>query len=247
MTPGLLRAVAATVLLTATGQASAVDCHHDRFDPVGVMADLPPAIRAVVEQRGPVADRGERWQDTDVVIEKGLRSRRLAMAAIGSRHAFVVIEWGGGPVIAQQWSFERVAGEWRTGEWQGERYVDPAVPESLAEMLFAICDGYPRPPPRLAEAITGVVTSNGSVVLTVTDAAGAIAYKLDRDPRWRGTPRYERITTLRDGKPLSPAARAALRVQLAALVDAMPVGNAGRALAQQTLKALVAGAATRGQ
>ncbi len=245
MTRRFPRVLAAAGLAMTMPWAVAVDCGKDDFKQARTMAELPAAIRERVIQRGAVANPGERWIDTDVVDkdDKGLPGRALAVAAVGQHHAFVALWIGGGPWLSEGWRFERGDGEWRGGrvgsdDLPGRGQGSPfGAPATLPQLLYAACDGYPRPFEGNPDAVSGVVTSKGSVVLTVNDETGSVTYRLDRGHR--------DIRLLQSTRPLSAFASVALRDRLVRARDAMSPTDGTYPLVTEYLKALDADAPGR--
>ncbi len=234
MKTALRRVLAASFLTSASALAAALDCGNDDFKAVTTVAALPRAVRDVVLRDGEMADQGSAWQWGDVGGPERLPYRHLALAALGHRHIFVAIEIGGGPHFPELWSFELTDGRWTRG---GARTFFE-TPVSLPELLYPVCDGAPKPDPRPERAVTGVVTSSGSVVLELFGPDSSVSYKLNRDPASRGTHKYDEIAYLQTGKPLSEKERTILRSKLASLQGLIPKANAAYQLVSEYLKVL---------
>ncbi len=125
-----------------------VNCKGDHFRPVTSVATLPSDVRQAILRDGPIADHGERYQAGDVIIEK-LPLRRLAVVAWARSRMFVAIEDGGGRGELELWTFARLGDQWR--DLQLDRIAE-AAPTSLQELLYQVCDGYPKPSPRPLQA-----------------------------------------------------------------------------------------------
>ena len=67
-----------------------------RFHEVRSTSDLPPTIVALCAgDKARLADPGQKWQATDVIMEPNLPGKRLIWAAIGSDYYVVHYERGG--------------------------------------------------------------------------------------------------------------------------------------------------------
>ena len=67
-----------------------------RFHEVRSTKDLPPAIVALCAgDHGKMADPGQNWQATDVIMEPNLPGKRLIWGAIGGDYYVVHYERGG--------------------------------------------------------------------------------------------------------------------------------------------------------
>jgi len=120
-------------------------CRARRLKAVWTMTGLPPQVRERIAKRSAVADIGQAWQATDVAGPDRLPFRRLATSALGERNALVAIEHGGGPNYTELWVFQH-----QHSEWQGLQVGSVVgVPESLPELMYQVCDGYPKPAPRV--------------------------------------------------------------------------------------------------
>jgi hypothetical protein len=67
-----------------------------RFQAINSTKALPRAIVALcADHDGKLADPGQKWQVTDVVMERGLPSKRLVWAAVSGEYYVVHYEGGG--------------------------------------------------------------------------------------------------------------------------------------------------------
>ena len=233
MTSMLVRWLAAVGLAITAPWAAAIDCGKDDFKQARTMADLPASIRSIVERRGAVADPGARWVATDVVEKEdmGLPSRRLVMAAVGRHHAFVEVVIGGGPWMSQGWRFERDDGPWRGGPLgTDDAPVAFGEPRTLPQLLYAACDGYPKPFMGTPDAVSGVITSRGNIDLTVSDEGGSTTYRLVRGSH--------AIRFFQSDRPVPAFGRQALRDRLARARAGMAPTDATYPMIAEYLKAL---------
>ena len=79
-------------LLSALRNANGFQVHH-------TIANIPPLVRAAfakaTHQDFSMADPGDKWQSTDVIIETGLPWRRLTAVAASANFCLVFYELGG--------------------------------------------------------------------------------------------------------------------------------------------------------
>jgi hypothetical protein len=90
------------------------------------VADLPIGMRSLY----PMADPGERFEATDVIMDSTLPKRRLVFAGVSQNHAFIHFEQGG---IARTYvteAFRLESGESAVRVWRG--YCGRA--ETLADL-----------------------------------------------------------------------------------------------------------------
>ena len=120
------------------------NCKNEPFRPVTSVGVLPSDVRQAIQQGGPIADHGERYQEGDLIFEK-LPFRRLAMVAWGRNRMFVAIKDGGGTGLLELWTFAGLGDQWREPQLDRVAQVEPT---SLQELLYQVCDGYPKPSPR---------------------------------------------------------------------------------------------------
>jgi hypothetical protein len=66
-----------------------------RFHEVHSASDLPPAIVQLCAEEGHIADPGQKWNATDVIMDPTLPGKRLIWAAIGGEYYVVHYERGG--------------------------------------------------------------------------------------------------------------------------------------------------------
>jgi hypothetical protein len=67
-----------------------------RFREVGSVTNLPPALVALcADENGRFADRGGKWESTDVIMDPTLPRKRLVWAAVGGEYWVVYYERGG--------------------------------------------------------------------------------------------------------------------------------------------------------
>jgi hypothetical protein len=129
--------------------AFALSCKAEHFKAATTLAELPIDVRNLMLQDGPLADHGEAFEQTDVVDRNPLPLRRFGVAALGTRRIFAVVQHGGGPNYTEIWSFDRAGGQWKGCGSRGmPKHSVVGTPESLPELLYSICDGYPEPAPR---------------------------------------------------------------------------------------------------
>lgn len=124
-------------------------CSGEKFGQVTAVADLPADVRQVILQRGPIADPGERFMEGDVA-EAGVPDRRLTIAARGKRHLIAAVQIGGWRPTLEIWMFSRHGDRWQDGSV--DRFVFEAPPVSVQELLYEVCEGYPKPAPRPPDA-----------------------------------------------------------------------------------------------
>jgi hypothetical protein len=66
------------------------------FRPVGSLTNLPPSVVVLcADDKGRLAERGGRWEPTDVISDQTLPRNRLIWAAGGGEHWVVHYERGG--------------------------------------------------------------------------------------------------------------------------------------------------------
>ncbi len=118
------------------------------------LATLPVDVRTAMLRDDRLADRGEAFQATDVVLERNPPPfRRFSIAAISQRRIVVAIQVGGGPNYTELWSFDRAGDHWKgSASKVFFRHHMLETPATLPELLYWICDGYPEPPQRPLEA-----------------------------------------------------------------------------------------------
>lgn len=185
-----------------------VDCAADRFQAATRLAELPAEVLASLPALSGVAEHGERFNETDVVMDRNAPSRRFALAAVDPDRAIVAIERGGNRHNVENWLFER-----RDGHWDGDpHWTMVAPPNSLQALLHVACKDVPSPPMRgddVAERVTGLEQADGLHLALLDDHD--LGYVLRSRP---GTADSE---VLRDGplvQPLPARELRALRVHL---------------------------------
>jgi len=212
------------------------DCKGSHFEPVSTVAGLPLEVRRLLVKDGPVADRGQQFQETDVIVPN-LPDRRLEFAAVSDSRVAAAIERGGLPTDV--WWFERGDKVW-TGLAAGNapsRWEDLA-PESLDFLLYIVCRGYPQPDPPPDRAVSGVVTSKGNLVLTLRTAQATVAYELFSNPTVRGISGPGAIRYLSTKRQLSLKERLSLRSKLDTILNALSESNPNRQIVAAYVKAL---------
>ena len=213
------------------------DCQGAHFASVDTIAGLPLEVQHLLVKDGAVADRGQRFQDTDFVVVPNLPRRRLEMAAVSDGRVAAAIEQGG--PTTDIWLFERGGAGW-TGHaamWAPSRGQDLA-PESLDFLLYVVCRGYPLPDPPADRAVSGIVTGRGDLILTLKAAQATVAYELVANPAMRGASRYGEIRYLSTNKRLSPEERLDLRSKLEKVLDALSEGEPNRQMVATYVKVL---------
>lgn len=66
-----------------------------RFHEVHATSELPPAVIALYADNGRLAEPGQKWQATDVIVDSTLPGKRLIWAAVGGEYYVVHYERGG--------------------------------------------------------------------------------------------------------------------------------------------------------
>jgi hypothetical protein len=134
-------------------------CEGNRYKAEMTLAALPADVSMAMLRAGRIADRGEKFQATDVILDANPPPfRRFSIAAVSDHRIVAAIQVGGGPNYTELWSFDRAGDQWKGG---GSRAVPKApvveTPATLPELLYWICAGYPEPPPPPLEASVPVL------------------------------------------------------------------------------------------
>lgn len=103
------RAHALTLLAGATLATGsyAQRCDGNDYKAAMTLAALPVDVRTAMLRDDRLADRGEAFQATDLVLERNPPPfRRFSIAAVSQRRIVVAIQVGGGPNYTELWSFD---------------------------------------------------------------------------------------------------------------------------------------------
>lgn len=156
---------AAVVAFSCAFDASAedhVDCKEENFKVATSLVQLPPQILAALKAPGQLADHGQPFNPTDVLVD-AMPMRRFAIGAVGSGRAFAATEEGGDGLHVEIWRFERDVANWKVA--QSSYSVVP--PSSLPELLYSTCFGYGLHEPHgHVKSIVGSLSPDGSTWLS---------------------------------------------------------------------------------
>jgi len=215
------------------------DCRGASFVQVTGVGGLPPAVRSVLLKEGQVADRGQQYQDTDVVSPPHLPLRRLALGAVSDHFVAVLIERA--PLPTQIWWFERREDGWVGIPVEADSfYFEDLDTESLNRLLYMVCRGYSQPDPPAVRSVSSVVTGKGDLVLTVRSAWTSVAYELRLGSSMRGASDYREVRYLSTDRPLSHEERERLRSRLDKILPELKQDDSNRPIVAAYLQALQA-------
>ena len=138
---GRWHALILTAFVATAPRTFALDCKSDHFRAGMTMAALPTHVLARLMRDGPMADHGQAYLDTDVVLkgQETLPNHRFAIAAISEQSVIVAIEHG--PLPTEVWVFDRTGSNWDGIPRIELRYA----PRSLSVLVDAIC-GFEKSP-----------------------------------------------------------------------------------------------------
>jgi hypothetical protein len=213
------------------------DCRGASFVQVTGVGGLPPAVRSVLLKEGQVADRGQQYQDTDVVSPPYLPLRRLALGAVSDHFVAILIERA--PLPTQIWWFERKEDAWTGIPVEADPpYFEDLDTESLNRLLYMVCRGYSQPDPPAVRSVSSVVTGKGDMVLTVRSASTSVAFELRRSSGGRGVPEYREVRYLSTDRVLSHEERERLRSRLDKILPELKQDDSNRPIVAAYLQAL---------
>ncbi|MEO8343477.1 MAG: hypothetical protein ABI536_06620 [Gallionella sp.] len=110
------------------------DCSNESFSEVNSLSKLPGEIGELlgksISGTNGIADRGEKFNITDVVFEQ-LPFRRFNLAAISSNCVFAAIEHGGRGYYIELWKFRRDKDKWSGIQLQNIH----SLPNSYLELI----------------------------------------------------------------------------------------------------------------
>lgn len=115
--------------------AGKIDCSGISFSEARSLVELPGEVGALLGtgRRGSegIADRGAKFNATDVILDEQLPWRRFGLAAVSASCILVAVEHGGRGYSVELWAFARSGDRWR-GE---QRQSIFSVPRSMQELI----------------------------------------------------------------------------------------------------------------
>jgi hypothetical protein len=110
------------------------DCSNESFSEVSSLSKLPEEVGELLGKNisgtSGIADRGEKFNKTDVVFEQ-LPFRRFKLAAVSTNCVLAAVEHGGRGYYIELWEFKRNKDRWRGIQLQNIH----SVPSSLQDIV----------------------------------------------------------------------------------------------------------------
>lgn len=123
-------------LVSTSFAAASAGCDSAQLVEIRSLAKLPSDIRRLLPSTNSgldgIADRGARFNETDV-IDRKLPMRRFTLAGVGATCALIAVEHGGFVSGIEVTEYHLTAGEWRPS-W---RRPIPREPSTVPELLRA--------------------------------------------------------------------------------------------------------------